>query len=111
MTFVIAKPWSKRTDRSASCCRTLASASLRLRAVAAERQSRLVAGDDRFVRAGNEQRGPALAAGTNDVDALTRAGMDLKKATPTTIAEFIAKWQIVRSKLSLATTDSTLWPR
>jgi hypothetical protein len=40
-----------------------------------------------------------------------QTGMDLKKATPTTIAEFVAKWQIVRSKLSLATMDSTMWLR
>jgi hypothetical protein len=53
---------------------------------------------------------PGARADTNDVDALTRAGMDLKKA-PTTIAEFFAKWQIVRSKLSLASMDSTMWPR
>jgi hypothetical protein len=37
--------------------------------------------------------------------------MDLKKATPTTIAEFTAKWQIVGSKRSLATIYSIMWPR
>jgi hypothetical protein len=40
---------------------------------------------------------PDALADTDDVDALTLTGMDLEKAKPTSMAEFLAKWrQIAR---------------
>jgi hypothetical protein len=102
MTFVIAKPWSKRTDWGASCCRKLASAPLRSRAVAAEQQSRLVA--TTIV-----SRKQAMSSGARRSRGHQRRGRahaswhgSQKKATPT-IAEFIAKWQIVCSNTDSVT--------